>query len=202
MQHTECTEVCESLSESNDGNLREKHIESVSGHAAGELMESVSKDANLSEKTCDEMENTSTHNAAHLAEMEMNTGGGDLGLHYSDLYSHEPVPSAEMQMDSGSGHVRLHHSNLYSHKAVPSMELQIDSGRRNVALHHSDLYSHEALPSVELQMDSGSGQVVLQYSDLYSQKNCFPRGNANGQWQWAYLLYRRRGFIYCSRGGI
>ena len=49
-QETECSEVCESLSELNDANIHEKHIDSVSCHPTGELIDSVLKDANSSEK--------------------------------------------------------------------------------------------------------------------------------------------------------
>ena len=154
-QHTECTEVCESLSESNYANISEKHIDSVSCHPTGKLIDSVLKDANLSEKSCDQME----HNPVHSVEMQMNTGGGNLALHHSDLHSKRNVSSAEMQMDSGHSHDTLHYSDLYSHKPVPSVEMQMNSHHGHIALHQSHLYSHEAVPSAEMQMDSGCGHI-------------------------------------------
>ena len=119
MQETECSEVCESLSEINDANVGEKHIDSVSCHPTGELIDSDIKDTHSSKKSCDQME----HNPFHSAEMQMNTGGGNLTLHYSDLHSKGNVSSVEMQMDSGHGHDALHYSDLSSHEAIPSAEI-------------------------------------------------------------------------------
>ena len=150
-QETECSEVCESLSELNNANIGEKHIDSVSCHPAGELIDSVLKDANSSQKSCDQME----HNPFHSAEMQMNTGSGNLTLHHSDLHSKRNVSSAEMQMDSGCGHDMLHYSDLYSHEAVPSAEITTKSGGGHIALHDTHLYSHKAVSPVEMQMNQG-----------------------------------------------
>ena len=111
------------------------------------------------------------HNSFHSVEMQMNTGGGNLTLHHSDLHSKRNVSSAEMQMDSGHGHDTLHYSDLYSHKAVPSAEIPMKSGHGHIALHHSYLYSHEAVPPAEMQMNTTSGNLVLHHSDLHSKRN-------------------------------
>ena len=116
------------------------------------------------------------HNPFHLAEMQMNTGCGNLTLHHSDLHSERNISSAEMQMDSCRGHDTLHYSDLYSHEAVPSAEIPMNSGRGHIALHHSHLYSHEAVPPAEMQMDSGSGDIcyteqedAAEYSESSSE---------------------------------
>ena len=124
-------------------------------YPTGELVDSVLEDANSSEKSCDQMQ----HNPFHSAEMQMNTGGGNLTLHHSDLHSKINVSSAEMQKDSGHGHDTLHYSDLYSHKSVNSAEIPTKTGHGHIALHHSHLYSNENVPPVEMQMDRGRGDI-------------------------------------------
>ena len=60
--------------------------------------------------------------------MQMNTGGGNRALHYSDLNSPSNVSSAEMPKDNGRGHVALR----YSHESDHSAEIQMDSGGGNI----------------------------------------------------------------------
>ena len=177
-QQTEWT-VCESVSESNDSKLNAKHIESVSG-SLGEIMDSVVKDANLSEQSCIQME----HSAVHSVEMQMNTGSGNLVLHYSDLDSKRNISSVEMPMDSGSGKVALHYSDLDLKRNISSVEMPMDSGGGKIALHYSDLDSKRNISLVEMPMDSGGGKVALHYSDLDSKRNISSVENVNGQWQW------------------
>ena len=188
MQHTEYT-VCESLSESNDAKLSEKHIDSVS---CSTLMDSVSKDTNLSENSCDQME----HNAVHSAEMAMDSGGGDVALHYSDLHSKINVSSAEMAMGSGGGDVALHYSDLHSKINVSLAEMAMGSGGGDVALHYSDLHLKINVSPVQMAMDSGSGDVALHYSDLYSHKgdHCAEMDSGGGNVALHYSdLYSHKG---------
>ena len=60
--------------------------------------------------------------------MQMNTGGGNRALHYSDLNSQRNVSSAEMAKDNGRGHVALR----YSYESDHSAEIQMDSGGGNI----------------------------------------------------------------------
>ena len=89
----------------------------------------------------------------------MNTGGGNLALHYSDLHSQKNVSSAEMAIDSVCGDRVLHYSDLNSPSNVSSAEMPKDNGRGHVALRYSHLYSHESDHSAEIQMDSGGGNM-------------------------------------------
>ena len=49
--------------------------------------------------------------------MQMNTGGSNHALHYSDLNSPSNVSSAEMPKDNGRGHVALRYSHESDHSA-------------------------------------------------------------------------------------
>ena len=131
-----------------------------------------------------------------VAEMQMNTGGGNRALHYSDLNSPSNVSSAEMPKDNGRGHVALCYSHLYSHESDHSAEIQMDSGGGNIcdpkegdtfldptaemqlntgggnrALHYSDLNSPSNVSSAEMPKDNGCGHVALRYSHLYSHES-------------------------------
>ena len=124
--------------------------------------------------------------------MQMNTGGGNRALHYSDLNSPNNVSSAEMPKDNGRGHVALR----YSHESDDSAEIQMDSGGGNIcypkegdtfldpavemqmntgggnrALHYSDLNSPSNVSSAEMPKDNGRGHVALRYSHLYSHES-------------------------------
>ena len=178
MQDTECT-LFASLSESNDAELSEKHIDSRCISSSNE-------------ESCDEIE----RDAFLTTEMQMNTGGSNRALHYSDLNSPSNVSSAEMPKDNGHGHVVLCYSHLYSHESDHSVEIQMDSGSGNICdpkegdtfldpmvemqmntggsnrvLHYSDLNSPSNVSSAEMPKDNGHGHVVLRYSHLYSHES-------------------------------
>ena len=110
--------------------------------------------------------------------MQMNTGGGNRALHYSDLNSPSNVSSAKMPKDNGRGHVALH----YSHESDDSAEIQMDSGGGHIC------YPKEGEtfldPAVEMQMNTGGGNCALHYSDLNSPSNVFsakmPKDNGHG----------------------
>ena len=124
--------------------------------------------------------------------MQMNTGGGNCALHYSDLNSPSNVSSAEKPKDNGRGHVALR----YSHESDHSAEIQMDSGGGNICdpkegdtfldaaaemqmntgggnrvLHYSDLNSPSNVSSAEMPKDNGCGHVALCYSHLYSHES-------------------------------
>ena len=164
MQDTECT-LFASPSESNDAELSEKHIDSCCISSSNE-------------ESCDEIE----RDAFLTTEMQMNTGGGNRALHYSDLNSPSNVSSAKMPKDNGRGHVALHYSHLYSHEADHSAEIQMDSGSGNICdPKEGDTFLD---PVVEMQMNTGSGNCVLHYSDLNSPSNVssaeMPKDNGHG----------------------
>ena len=130
------------------------------------------------------------NNPFHSVEMQMNTCGGNLTLHHSDLHSKINVSSAEMQKDSGSGHDMLHYSDLYSHKSVNSAEIPTKTGHGHIALHHSHLYSNENVPPVEMQMDRGRGDICYpeqgdEFVDPaaeYSESSSENEGSSSGKY--------------------
>ena len=71
----------------------------------------------------------------------------------------------------------------------------MNTGGGNSALHYSDLNSPSNVSSAKMPKDNGRGQVALRYSQLYSHESDHSAGNPNGQWQWKYLLPKRRGYI-------
>ena len=174
MQDTECT-LFASPSESNDAELSEKHIDSRCISSSNE-------------ESCDEIE----CNAFLKMEMQMNTGGGNRALRYSDLNSPSNVSSAKMPKDNGRGHVALHYSHESDHSAEiqmdsgggnicdpkegdtfldPAAEMQMNTGSSNCALHYSDLNSPSNVSSPEMPKDNGHGHVALCYSHLYSHES-------------------------------
>ena len=110
--------------------------------------------------------------------MQMNTGGGNRALHYSDLNSPSNVSSTEMPKDNGRGHVAL----CYSHESDHSAEIQMDSGGGNICdPKEGDTFLH---PAAEMQMNTGSGNGAFHYSDLNSPSNVsspkMPKDNGRG----------------------
>ena len=152
MQDTECT-LFASPSESNDAELSEKYMDS------GYISSS-------NEESCDEIE----RNAFLTMEMQMNTGGGNRALHYSDLNSPSNVSSAEMPKDNGRGHVVLRYSHLYSHESDHSAEIQMDSGGGNICdPKEGDTFLDPAVEYTESNSESESSSHEDSVCDTQEQ---------------------------------
>ena len=102
--------------------------------------------------------------------MQMNTGGSNLALHYSDLHSQKNVSSTEMAKDNGHGHVALRYSHLYSHESDHSAEIQMDSGGGNMCdTNEGDTFLDPMAKYTESNSESESSSLEDSVCDTQKQ---------------------------------